>query len=177
MRRLAYLLPALLFALVAGYFLLGLGEGRDPSRVPSAMIDRPMPAFALPGIADGDPGLDSGALAGKVAVVNFFASWCLPCRVEHPLLAGLAAKGVPVYGILYKDKPGAALAWLAELGNPYAASGADPEGRTAIEFGVYGVPETYLIDREGRIRFKQVGPLDEPTIERTLLPMIEELRR
>jgi cytochrome c biogenesis protein CcmG/thiol:disulfide interchange protein DsbE len=177
MRRFAYLLPALLFALVAGYFLLGLGEGRDPSRVPSAMIDRPMPAFALPGIAEGDPGLESGDLAGKVAVVNFFASWCLPCRVEHPLLARLAEQGVPVYGILYKDKPGAALAWLAELGNPYAASGADPEGRTAIEFGVYGVPETYLVDREGRIRFKQVGPLDEPTVERTLLPLIEELRR
>src|SRR5262245_18373398 len=177
MRRIAYLLPVMLFILVAGYFLLGLREGRDPSLVPSAMIDRPMPAFALPGLKEGDPILKSEDLAGKVAVVNFFASWCLPCRVEHPLLARVAAKGVPIYGILYKDKPGAALAWLAELGNSYAAIGSDPEGRTGIEFGVYGVPETYLVDREGRIRFKQVGPLDEPMLEKTLLPMIEELKK
>jgi cytochrome c biogenesis protein CcmG/thiol:disulfide interchange protein DsbE len=177
MPRIAYILPVVVFALIAGYFLLGLRGDRDPSRVPSAMIDRPMPDFALPGLAAGDPGLESDGIRGKVALVNFFASWCLPCRVEHPLIARLAEKGVPVYGILYKDKPGAALAWLAELGNSYAAIGDDPDGRTAIEFGVYGVPETYLVDREGRIRFKQVGPLDEPMLEETLLPMIEALRQ
>jgi cytochrome c biogenesis protein CcmG/thiol:disulfide interchange protein DsbE len=175
MRRLAYLIPVLLFALVAGYFLLSLREGRDPSLVPSAMIDRPMPAFELPGMTDGAPGLNSADFAGRVVLVNFFASWCLPCRAEHPLLSALAAKGVPIYGILYKDTPAAAGQWLAELGDPYAGIGVDAAGRTAIDFGVYGVPETYLVDRDGRIRFKQVGPLDQPTIEGTLLPMIEAL--
>jgi len=177
MRRLLFLLPVALFALVAGYFLATLREGRDPSLVPSPMIDRPAPALDLPGLAAGDPGLHSADLADKVALVNFFASWCLPCRVEHPLLAALAARGVPVYGVLYKDKPAAALAWLGELGNPYAAIGDDPAGRVGIDFGVYGVPETYLIDRAGRVRYKQVGPLDQPTIDHVLLPMIEALGR
>ena len=177
MRRLLFLLPVALFALVAVYFLVTLRDGRDPSLVPSPMIDRPAPAFELPGLAPDMPGFRSADLAGKVVLVNFFASWCLPCRVEHPLLSALAAKGVPVYGILYKDEPAAALAWLDELGNPYAVIGNDPAGRLGIDFGVYGVPETYLIDRAGRIRFKQVGPLDRPAIERTLLPMIEALQR
>lgn len=177
MRRFAYLLPVLLFALVAGYFLLSLREGRDPSLVPSALIDQPMPAFDLPPMSDKLPGLASADLAGKVAVINFFASWCLPCRAEHPLLAGLASTpDVALYGILYKDEPGAAAGWLEELGNPYRAIGVDADGRTAIDFGLYGVPETYVIDRAGRIRFRQVGPLDQRVIVETLLPLLKTLQ-
>ncbi|MFZ5789403.1 MAG: DsbE family thiol:disulfide interchange protein [Pseudomonadota bacterium] len=184
MRRLLFLLPILLFAGVAIYFLAGLSEDRNPSVVPSALIDRPVPDFSLPGMSADAPGLERADLiqageAGKAVIVNFFASWCLPCRAEHPLLTELAKHpGVALFGILYKDEPAAAAQWLAELGsNPYGAIGVDAQGRTAIDWGVYGVPETFIIDRAGRIRFRQVGPLDRPTIDRTVMPLLDELTK
>jgi cytochrome c biogenesis protein CcmG, thiol:disulfide interchange protein DsbE len=173
-RRLIFALPLALLAALAAVFFLGFGH--DPRAVPSALIDRPAPEFALPPLPGRDRGLASGDLKGRVRVVNVFASWCLPCRAEHPLLTGLARR-VPVMGINYKDKPGDAAAWLAKLGDPYAAIGADTEGRVAIDWGVYGVPETFLVDAEGRIRFKHVGPLTPEVIDGILNPLIEKAGR
>jgi cytochrome c biogenesis protein CcmG/thiol:disulfide interchange protein DsbE len=175
-RRLVFLLPLAVFALLAAYFVAGLDPGRDPSAVPSALIDQPVPDFALEALVEGAPGLASDELGGKVVLINFFASWCVPCRIEHPLLAQLAReRGIPIYGIAYKDEPDAIKFWLADLGSPYARVLVDPGSRTALDFGVYGVPETYVIDRQGRIRFRFAGPLDPATIEQTLLPLIAGL--
>ncbi|HZS85815.1 MAG TPA: DsbE family thiol:disulfide interchange protein [Stellaceae bacterium] len=173
MRRLLFLLPVALFAVIAGYFTLGLRG--DPSLLPSALIDKPAPDFALPGLG-GKPGLARADLAGRVALVNFFASWCAPCRTEHPLLMRLAEEGkVALYGIDYKDKPEDAARLLAQLGDPYRRIGVDREGRTAIDFGVYGVPETYVVDAAGRIRYRQVGPISAADWERKLLPLLQKL--
>ena len=175
MRRLLFLLPVALFVAIAVYFLLALNPNRDPTRVPSALIDQPAPAFQLAGL-DGGQGLALSALKGQVAVVNFFASWCEPCRDEHALLMGLEKQiGVPVYGIAYKDKQPDTERFLKQLGDPYHAIGVDENGRTAIDFGVYGVPETYVIDREGRIRYRQVGPITQEDYERKILPLLKQL--
>ena len=177
-RRALYLLPLLLFALVAGYFLWGLASGRNPNLVPSALVDQPAPAFDLPPIDGFDrPGLATADLAdGEVALVNFFASWCIPCRAEHPLLMELAESGdVRILGINYRDKPEDARRWLGQLGNPYERVGADGRGRTGIDFGVSGVPETFVIDRSGRIRYQHIGPLMAQDIEDKIAPMIESL--
>jgi len=175
-RRLLFLLPALLFVIVGVGLAVGLT--RDPSVLPSALIDKPVPAFDLPPIEGRDgPGLGRDDLGGEVALVNVFASWCVPCRQEHPLFMALAERGVPIYGINYKDKPEQARAWLAELGDPYRRIGADRDGRVAIEWGVYGVPETFVIDAEGRIRHRHVGPLRPEDLDGTLLPMLAELAR
>ncbi|MBX6321858.1 MAG: DsbE family thiol:disulfide interchange protein [Rhodospirillaceae bacterium] len=176
MRRLLYLLPALVFAVVAGYFLAQLWVGPAPGVVPSALIDKPAPPIDLPPLYDGDPRLTSADLADGPVLVNFFASWCVPCRVEHPLLMRLAKEeGVKLFGVSYKDEPAKSRALLEDLGNPYAKVGVDRSGRTAIEFGLYGVPETYVIDRKGRIRFRQPGPLDPATVEERILPLLKEL--
>jgi cytochrome c biogenesis protein CcmG, thiol:disulfide interchange protein DsbE len=173
MRRLLFLLPLALFAVLAGYFLVGLRS--DPSILPSALIDKPAPAFDLPALDD-QPGLASADLAGNVVLVNFFASWCVPCRAEHPLLMRLAAAGgVALYGIDYKDKPEAASRLLAELGNPYRRVGADRDGRTFIDFGAYGVPETYVIDKGGHIRYRQVGPITPDDYDGKILPLLKQL--
>jgi cytochrome c biogenesis protein CcmG, thiol:disulfide interchange protein DsbE len=173
-KRLAFLLPVALFAVLVAAFALGLGH--DPHLLPSAMIDRPAPDFALPPLYDGRPGLARGDLGGKVTLVNFFASWCVPCREEAPALMALAQQpGVTLDGIVYKDKVAAARSFLASLGNPYHRLGVDANGRTAIDFGVYGVPETYVVDAAGRIRYRQVGPLTADAIDRKILPMIERL--
>jgi cytochrome c biogenesis protein CcmG/thiol:disulfide interchange protein DsbE len=175
MRRLLYLLPVALFAVLVGYFALALRPGRDPSTLPSAMIDKPAPDFALAGL-DGASGLSRAALGGHAVIVNFFASWCIPCRAEHPLLMRLAEQEhVPLFGIAYKDKPEDAARFLGQLGDPYRAVGLDQTGRVGIDFGVYGVPETYLIDSAGHIRLRHVGPLDRDAIERELLPRLKEL--
>jgi cytochrome c biogenesis protein CcmG/thiol:disulfide interchange protein DsbE len=175
MRRLIYLLPVAVFALLAAYFALALRAGRDPSLLPSALIDKPAPGFALAGL-DGKEGLSRDALKGGPALINFFASWCLPCRAEHPLLLRLSEETkVPLYGIAYKDKPEDTRHFLDQLGDPYRRIGLDQSGRTFIDFGAYGVPETYLIDKEGRIRFRYVGPLTAEAIERELLPRLRQL--
>ncbi|HZB91389.1 MAG TPA: DsbE family thiol:disulfide interchange protein [Stellaceae bacterium] len=175
MKRALYLLPALLFLVLAGYFGVVLRSGRDPSLLPSALIDKPAPPFALGGF-DGAPGLSRDAIKGQVAIINFFASWCIPCRAEQPLLLRLSEQEhVPVYGIAYKDKPEDAKRFLDQLGDPYRRIGLDESGRTAIDFGVYGVPETYLIDKSGHIRFRFVGPITADALEHDLLPRLKRL--
>ena len=179
-RRAIYLMPLVLFVLVAGYFLWGLNPGRNPNIIPSARIDKPVPTFELPPIEGFDrPGLASVDLTnGQVALVNFFASWCLPCRAEHPLLMDLAESGkVRVLGVNYRDRPEDARRWLGRLGNPYGRVGADMRGRTAIDFGVSGVPETFLIDATGRIRHQHIGPIMPKDLETEILPLIESLSR
>lgn len=177
MRRLLYLLPLLAFLAIAAWFAAGLS--RDPSRIPSALIDRPMPAFALPAVADsGVPGMATADLRGHVTLVNVFASWCVPCRSEHPILLRLAHEpNVVLYGIDYKDPPADGAKFLHEFGNPYAAIGADTDGRAGIDLGVYGVPETFVVDRDGRIRHKQVGPITPQTLQETILPLIAQLSK
>lgn len=170
-----YLLPAVVFAVLAAGFYRGLSI--DSTVLPSPLIDKPAPDFTLPPLAQGQPGFSSTDLAGHVSLVNTFASWCAPCREEHPVLNALArTKRVAIYGIDYKDKHEAALAWIAELGDPYTRIGAD-DGRVGIEWGVYGVPETFVVDRAGRIRYKHVGPLTEADVATTILPLVARLEQ
>ena len=174
-RKLLFLLPVAVFAAVAAAFYSGLG--RDPSIVPSALIGKPAPDFALPPLLDGKPGLSSADLKSRPVLVNLFASWCVPCREEHAVLNDFARRAkAPVYGIDYKDQRADAAAWIASLGNPYARIAVDA-GRVAIDWGVYGVPETFIVDRHGRIRYKHVGPLTAEDVDRTLLPLIARLER
>ncbi|HYZ24979.1 MAG TPA: DsbE family thiol:disulfide interchange protein [Rhodopila sp.] len=175
MKRLVYLLPLLVFLVVAGYFALSLQPGHDIHELPSAMIDKPAPAFDLVSLSGGQK-LDLDALKGHPFVVNFFASWCVPCRVEHPVLMRLAEQEhLPLYGIAYKDKPEDAQKLLATYGDPYRQVGLDQSGNTGLNFGVYGVPETYVIDKTGRIRRRFVGPLTAETVNRDLLPLLKQL--
>ena len=173
---LRYLIPTLAFVLLL--IVLTFGLTRDPRIVPSPLIGKPIPEFELPPLPGRGDGLSSADLRGEVSLVNVFASWCTACRYEHPLLMDLHERGVvPVHGINYKDRPEDAVAWLEELGDPYTRIGADQNGRVSIDWGVYGVPETYLIDREGRIAFKQVGPVTKEVLEGKILPLIEKLRK
>lgn len=176
--RAIVILPLLMFALIAGFFAWALLGKHDASILPSALIDQPAPATKLEPLLPNLPGLDVAALKGEVVLVNIFASWCPPCQIEHPVFMKLAReKAVPIYGINYKDKPEAATAWLQRLGNPYSSIGVDPLGRNAIEWGSYGVPETFVIDRQGRIRHRFVGPVTEEAWRNTLLPIVTRLRQ
>jgi cytochrome c biogenesis protein CcmG/thiol:disulfide interchange protein DsbE len=178
-RRVVVLLPLIIFLALAVLFFIRLFAG-DPARLPSALIGRPVPEFSLPAlqglVRDGVavPGLAAADLKGdKVTVVNVWASWCAPCRVEHPLLAGLAADPrVRLVGINYKDNAENARRFLGALGNPFAAVGVDTSGRSAIDWGVYGVPETFVVSRDGVIRHKHVGPLSEEAVKTTLADAI-----
>ena len=178
-RRLRYLVPVFLFVALAAALGVQLLTG-DPGKVPSALIDKPVPEFALPPVqgfeeAGGFATADLGN--GEIALVNIFASWCGPCRVEHQLFMALAEAGtVPLYGINYKDTPDDAERWLGRLGNPYTLMGADRDGRTGIDWGVYGVPETFVVDGAGRIRHRHVGVLSRHDLDETILPLIEDLR-
>ncbi|MDP1730194.1 MAG: DsbE family thiol:disulfide interchange protein [Devosia sp.] len=169
------LLVTPLVALVALIVVFALSIDRDPSLIRSVLIDKPAPDFTLPPVEGLDvPGFDTAALKGRVTVVNVFASWCVPCRDEHPVLTALKARtGVTLYGINQKDAPENARAFLDELGNPYDAVGADATGRVSIDWGVYGVPETFVVDADGVITFKHVGPLSPRSLEEELLPAIE----
>jgi len=166
------LLP--LLALVGLIAVFALNINRDPSLVQSVLINKPVPAFSLPAVEGLPvPGFDAKKLGGQVTVVNVFASWCIPCRDEHPVLEALKLKtGVALYGINQKDAPDQAAAFLAQLGNPYDAVGADRDGRTSIDWGVYGVPETFIVDAKGVIRFKHTGPLAMEDIDREIVPAI-----
>lgn len=169
------LLPPVLFAGLAAMFIWGMNR-EDPSQLPTALAGQeapPVRLVALPG--EGAPFTDAVLRDGTVKLVNFWASWCAPCRVEHPNLEALAAEGIPIYGINYKDAGqnfANATGFLAELGNPYAAVGADPEGRMALDWGVYGVPETYVIDGEGRIITRFAGPITQRTLDSVIRPAL-----
>jgi cytochrome c biogenesis protein CcmG/thiol:disulfide interchange protein DsbE len=174
-RALLFLLPLLLFAVVGVFLAIGLT--RDPSTLPSALIGKPAPAFALPPInGRDDHGFGRADLGGQPMLVNVFASWCVPCRIEHPVIGRLAEQGVVVQGINFKDKPEDAKAWLKELGDPFRHVGADRDGRVGIEWGVYGVPETYVIGRDGQIAYRHVGPLQPRDVEQKILPLLEKLK-
>ncbi|MBV8970767.1 MAG: DsbE family thiol:disulfide interchange protein [Sphingomonadaceae bacterium] len=173
MKRLIFLVPVVLFAALIAVFAHGLTQ--DPSRIPSVMIDRPLPTFELAGL-DGKPGFASSDVAGEPHLLNLFASWCAACPQEHPMLFQIAASGVPVFGIDWKDDPAAAAKWLAQLGNPYRRIAADPTARTGIDLGVTGVPETFVVDKHGRIRYKQTGPITAADWSGTLQPMLAKLR-
>ena len=174
MRRLLYLLPLLLFLVVVGYFMVVLRPGYDPHRLPSAMINKEAPNFQLAGLYGRE--LSRDHLKGRPVVINFFASWCIPCRTEQPLLMRLAKHDdVPLYGIDYKDKPEDARHLLAQLGNPFRRIGMDRDGKVGLNFGVYGVPETYVLDKNGHIRKRFVGPLTAEAVNKELLPLLKQL--
>ena len=175
-RRLILMIPSLAFLALA--VALGFGLARDPRVIPSVLIGKPVPEFALPAVKGRALGLSSNDLKGEVTLVNVFASWCVACRYEHPFFMQLKNEGVvPIHGINYKDKPDDAAHWLDSMGDPYTRTGADLDGRVSIEWGVYGVPETFVVDREGRIAYKQIGPIDQEILDQTILPLIARLRQ
>jgi len=169
-----YLLPLLVFLVLVGFFAVGLNL--NPREVPSALIGKPVPAFSLPRLDDASKKFSAQEMKGKVWVINVWASWCAPCRQEHPLVNDMVKQGgAPVVGLNYKDKPDNARAWLTELGNPFVANASDIEGLVGIEFGVYGVPETFVIDQAGVIRLKHIGPLTPEALQGKILPMLRKL--
>ena len=172
----ALILPLLLFVGIAVFLAIGLT--RDPREVPSPLIGKPVPAFSLPPVRGRTLGLASTDFKGEVSLVNVFASWCVACRAEHPLLTQIQREGiVPVHGLNYKDRPEDAARWLDQMGDPYTRTAADLDGRVGIDWGVYGVPETFAIDREGRIAYKVIGPVSPEVWRDTLLPLIRKLQR
>jgi cytochrome c biogenesis protein CcmG/thiol:disulfide interchange protein DsbE len=174
MKSLRFLVPLGLFVVLAGFLAVGLRL--NPREVPSPLIGKPAPAFALPSLDDPSRKITRDELLGRVYIVNVWASWCAPCREEHPLIVAFAKRNaVPIYGLNYKDKPADAQTWLQRMGNPYVATLVDADGRTGIDFGVYGVPETFVIDGKGTVRFKQIGPLTEDAIRTRLEPLLKEL--
>jgi len=173
-KALRFVLPLAIFLLLA--FLLWRGLGLNPREVPSPLIGKPVPAFSVPVLADPNRTLAAAELRGKVYLLNVWGSWCVSCRDEHPVLVEFAKRGsIPIYGLNWKDKHEDAIAWLQRFGDPYVASGVDRDGKVAIDFGVYGAPETYLIDRAGIIRFKQTGPLTRKIIEEKIVPLAATL--
>ena len=173
MKRFLFLLPVVLFAAVIGAFMLGLRH--DPAAITSVLIDKPLPAFALPAVRD-NQGLASADFKGEPMLLNVFASWCVSCRLEHSLLLQLKQQGVVIQGLDWKDEAADGARYLAENGDPYIRAGNDETGRTGIDLGVAGVPETFVIDGRGRVRYKFIGPIDADDWENTLKPMLQRLR-
>jgi cytochrome c biogenesis protein CcmG/thiol:disulfide interchange protein DsbE len=174
--RLIYFAPIAAFAALS--VVLAWGLTRDPSAIPTPLIGKPVPQFALSPVKGRALGLSSADLVGEPSIVNVFASWCVECRLEHPLIMRMKARGVaPIYGLNYKDRPEDAERWLNKVGDPYTRTGADLDGRAAIDWGVYGVPETFVIGWDGRIASKHIGPLTEEIIEKTIIPLIDSLKQ
>jgi len=173
---LRYLIPLGIFIVLVVFLAIGLG--RDPHEVPSPLINKAAPTFRLPQLKEPDKTFSAEDMRGKVWVLNVWASWCVTCRDEHPLLIEYAKTGVvPIYGLNWKDHREDALAWLNELGDPYVLSATDLDGRVAIDYGVYGAPETYLIDQSGTIRYKQIGPVRPDVWQGKFLPLVQQLNR
>lgn len=168
-----YLIPLAVFVALAG--LLAVGLNLNPREVPSPLIGKPAPVFVLPRLDDPAVQVAAADLKGQVWVLNVWASWCVPCLAEHPLVTELARSGVRVVGLNYKDKPEDATRWLARHGNPYAMVLADRDGAVGIDFGVYGVPETFVIDQDGIIRHKQIGPITPEALREQILPLLKKL--
>jgi cytochrome c biogenesis protein CcmG/thiol:disulfide interchange protein DsbE len=172
--RRPFLWPLAIFIVIGAF--LGIGLTLDPREIPSPLLDRPVPRFELAPVKGRTLGLASGDLRGEVSVVNVFASWCKACRDEHPLWMKLSAQRiVPVHGLNYKDRPDDAARWLGELGDPYMRTGADIDGRVGIDWGVYGVPETFVVDKRGIIRHKIIGAITPKIVEERLLPLVRQL--
>jgi cytochrome c biogenesis protein CcmG/thiol:disulfide interchange protein DsbE len=171
-----FAIPLVLFIVLVGFLAIGLRH--DPHEVPSPLINKAAPAFQLPQLKDPSRTFSAQEMRGKVWLLNVWASWCVTCRDEHPFLLQYARSGaLPIYGLNYKDKREDALSWLGELGDPYVLSATDLDGRVGIDYGVYGAPETYLIDRDGIIRFKQVGPVTPDIWQKTILPLAQQLSK
>ena len=174
MRALRFAIPLAVFVALAAFLAVGLT--RDPREVPSPFIGKPAPAFKLTQLADEKLAFAPEDMKGKVWLLNVWASWCVSCRVEHPLLVEMSKKNVvPIVGLNYKDGRGEGMQWLQRFGNPYSLSAFDADGKVGIDYGVYGVPETFVIDKTGVIRYKQIGPITPEALEKTLLPLIREL--
>lgn len=170
------LLPPLLFAAFAAVAFFGL-KRENASELPSALVGRTAPAFDRTiALRDDPPPTSADLTEPGVKLVNFWASWCAPCRVEHPVLQDLAADGVPIIGVNYKDDPEKALGFLDELGDPFVSIGADPEGRTGLDWGLYGVPETFVIDGDGTVLLRHPGPITRDVLDRRILPAIDAAR-
>ncbi len=175
MRRLLFVLPLLTLALMGGFFAWSLTSGRDPASIGSAVVGRPAPRLDLPALREGEPALtDSLLRTGKPVLVNFFASWCTPCLAEHPLFTRLREReGATIVGIAWKNKRADATAWLARLGDPFRYAGLDLEGRTGLDWGLSGVPETYLVDGDGIVRRHWRGPITERDLTDTIIPFLK----
>lgn len=171
--KLKALIPFLLFIVIVGF--LGKGLFLNPREVPSPLIGKPAPAFTAPVLGDASKTFSSEEMKGQVWMLNMWASWCAACRDEHPLLVEMLEHGIPLYGLAYKDVEADALAVLEKMGNPYIITAADQDGRIGIDYGVYGVPETYIIDKAGIIRFKQIGPITAEDLRDKILPILKEL--
>ncbi len=175
MKRLLAIVPAVAFVAVLVAFVVGLQ--RDPAILPSQLIDKPLPQFDLPPVREGDTaGLTTAEFKGEPMLLNVWGSWCGACRLEHPLLMRLKREGVIVHGVDWRDKPGAGAAWLQQFGDPYIKVGDDAPGRTIIDLGVTGAPETFVIDKQGRVRYRQVGPISIEAWEKTIQPLMQKLR-
>ncbi|OGB01769.1 MAG: thiol:disulfide interchange protein [Burkholderiales bacterium RIFCSPHIGHO2_12_FULL_69_20] len=174
MKRWQFIAPLALFVVLLGF--LGVGLNLNPREVPSPLINKPAPDFALPRLDDPSQTIALKDLAGRVWMLNVWASWCVACREEHPLLVDYSRRAtVPLYGLNYKDTRADALAWLARFGNPYTASLSDTKGLVGIDFGVYGVPETFIIDKQGVVRFKHIGPVTPQVLHERIEPLLKEL--
>jgi cytochrome c biogenesis protein CcmG/thiol:disulfide interchange protein DsbE len=172
-----FLLPLGLFIVLVGFLAVGLNL--NPREVPSPLIGKPTPEFAVPQLHDADKTFSSKGMLGKVWMLNVWASWCVSCREEHPILVEYSKTpaAIPVIGLNYKDKREDGLRWLARFGDPYQLSAFDGDGRVGINYGVYGVPETYLIDKAGVIRFKQIGPITPDVLQKKIIPLVQELNQ
>jgi cytochrome c biogenesis protein CcmG/thiol:disulfide interchange protein DsbE len=173
-RSLKFVIPLAVFIALAAFFAIGLT--RDPREVPSPFIGKPAPEFRLEQLSDAKLAFTPADMKGKVWLLNVWASWCVSCRVEHPLLVEMSKRNVvPIVGLNYKDKRDEGLQWLQRFGNPYSLSAFDNEGKVGIDYGVYGVPETFVIDKQGVIRYKQIGPITPEALEKRILPLLREL--
>jgi len=170
-----FIWPLVAFLVLVGFLYVGLGL--NPHEVPSPLIGKPAPAFTLPQLKEPGKQFSAGEMKGKVWLLNVWSSWCVSCREEHPLLVELSQQNiVPIYGLDYKDKREDGLGWLDRGGNPYVLSASDIEGRVGIDYGVYGVPETYVIDKEGVIRYKEIGPVTPQSLQNKILPLVAQLQ-